>query len=303
MYDIIGDIHGHADHLGRLLDQLGYRAKAGVYQHPENKVIFLGDLIDRGPQIPQVLDIVRRMVDGGQALAVMGNHELNALAYHTRDVHGEYLRQHSEKNVRQHCATVEQLNDALLQEYLKWFRTLPLWLELDGLRAVHACWCGASMTQILAVHNSPQGITDDFLESACRKTGALYNEVEIVLKGREIPLPESVSFSDKNGVVRKQIRTRWYLPPDGHTYCSYALQTEKVECDLKIDKAAAATAVPYSPDEKPVFVGHYWLSADRPQVLAENVACLDFSVAKGGLLCAYRWRGELKLNNDHFIWV
>jgi hypothetical protein len=303
MYDIIGDIHGHANQLERLLAKLGYRAKAGVYQHSERKAVFLGDLIDRGPQIPQVLDIVRRMVDSGHALAVIGNHELNALAFHTPDVQGEYLRPHNEKNVRQHRATMEQLDSALLQEYLKWFRTLPLWLELDGLRAVHACWCDQSMTQIRGAHSLSVGITNDFLASACRKSGALYKEVEIVLKGREIPLPAGASFFDKNGAERKEIRTRWYLPPDGHTYCSYALQTEKIECDLKIDNAAAAKAVPYSPDEKPVFVGHYWLSAQRPEVLAENVACLDFSVAKGGLLCAYRWQGERKLSNDHFVWV
>ena len=60
----------------------------------------------------------------------------------------------------------------------------------------------------------------------------------------------------------------------------------------------------YPMTAKPVFVGHYSLSANRPEVLAENVACLDFSVAKkGGFLCAYRWQGEQKLRNDHFAWV
>ena len=64
-----------------------------------------------------------------------------------------------------------------------------------------------------------------------------------------------------------------------------------------------ATASPYPADAKPVFVGHYWLMAPRPALLAENVACLDFSVAKGGFLCAYRWDEEKKLRNDHFAWV
>ena len=39
----------------------------------------------------------------------------------------------------------------------------------------------------------------------------------------------------------------------------------------------------------------------RPEILADNVACLDYSVAKGQMLCAYRWEGEQKLNNDHFV--
>lgn len=43
--------------------------------------------------------------------------------------------------------------------------------------------------------------------------------------------------------------------------------------------------------------------ANRPAVLADNMACLDFSVAKGGFLCAYRGNGEQKLSNDNFVWV
>ena len=59
----------------------------------------------------------------------------------------------------------------------------------------------------------------------------------------------------------------------------------------------------YPADAKPVFVGHYWLSATRPDLLAENVACLDYSVAKGGFLCAYRWDGEQKLTDGKFVWL
>ncbi len=104
MYDIIGDIHGHADELIQLLGILGYQKKQGVYEHPERKVIFLGDFIDRGPQIRQVLEIVRPMVEEDKALAVMGNHELNALAFHTEHIHraNVFLRQRNKKNIRQH---------------------------------------------------------------------------------------------------------------------------------------------------------------------------------------------------------
>lgn len=61
-------------------------------------------------------------------------------------------------------------------------------------------------------------------------------------------------------------------------------------------------AAPYAGDAKPVFVGHYWLSAERPAILAPNVACLDYSVAKEGFLCAYRWDGEQTLSDDRFVW-
>jgi hypothetical protein len=85
MYDLIGDIHGHADALERLLKQLGYARQKGVYGHPDRRAIFLGDFIDRGPKIRETLEIVRPMVESGTALSVMGNHELNALAFNTTE--------------------------------------------------------------------------------------------------------------------------------------------------------------------------------------------------------------------------
>ena len=76
MYDLIGDIHGHANTLVALLGRLGYEKHKGVYRHTERTAIFLGDFIDRGPQIRETLEIVRPMVDAGSASAVMGKHEL-----------------------------------------------------------------------------------------------------------------------------------------------------------------------------------------------------------------------------------
>lgn len=86
-YDIIGDIHGHALELEILLQKMGYRRKSGVYSHPEGrKVIFVGDFIDRGPKIRETLHLVRDMVLSGDAQAVMGNHEFNAISFHTPHV-------------------------------------------------------------------------------------------------------------------------------------------------------------------------------------------------------------------------
>ncbi len=65
-YDLIGDIHGHYDKLVALLSRLGYRDDGEAHRHPEGrKVIFLGDYIDRGPKIREVLHTVRGMVDAG----------------------------------------------------------------------------------------------------------------------------------------------------------------------------------------------------------------------------------------------
>ena len=76
-FDIIGDIHGCYDELMELLADLGYvpDGTAGL-RHPEGRrAIFLGDLVDRGPKVVEVVDLVRNMVAAGQALCVPGNHD------------------------------------------------------------------------------------------------------------------------------------------------------------------------------------------------------------------------------------
>ena len=75
-FDIIGDIHGCADELEDLLDQLGYVER----RHPAGRrAVFLGDLVDRGPRVPDVLETVMTMVASGAALCVPGNHDIKLM--------------------------------------------------------------------------------------------------------------------------------------------------------------------------------------------------------------------------------
>ena len=138
----------HASELKALLHKLGYEERGmRTYRHPTRTAVFVGDFIDRGPEQVETVTTVRRMIDAGSALAVMGNHELNAIAWFLDDpaVPGEYLRPHrspkyGEKNRDQHerfLAEVET-KPALHRELVECL-TLPLWLELPGLQVVHAC--------------------------------------------------------------------------------------------------------------------------------------------------------------------
>lgn len=305
MYDLIGDIHGHADALEQLLSKLGYGRQNGVYRHPERQAVFLGDFIDRGPKIRETLELVRRMCDSGAAQAVMGNHELNALAFHTPhpEKPGNHLRPHNEKNSQQHAQTIRQLPAGELASSLAWFRTLPLWLDLDGLRVVHACWDATRMARIGDACRLGGPVTDEFLHSACLAGGSLFEPVEAILKGKEARLPAGATFRDKDGHERTATRVKWYEPPDGHTYRTYAMASEPIESDEPLPEAVRQAAVPYPTDSKPVFVGHYWLSGPRPALLRKNVACVDWSVAKGGFLCGYRWNGEQELDAGGFVWT
>lgn len=81
------------------------------------------------------------MTDGGTAIALIGNHEYNAMAYDHK-VDGIPLRKHSEKNTKQHESTLTQFLDHPEEwlMYLDWFYTLPLFFEDEGIRMVHACW-------------------------------------------------------------------------------------------------------------------------------------------------------------------
>lgn len=110
-YDIIGDIHGHAEILRRLLQKMDYRIIDGVFSHPDRRVIFVGDFIDRGPQQRDVLQIAKSMCDPGKALSVMGNHEFNAIGWAEPNGEGGFLRDHSPNNTEQHREFLQQIGE------------------------------------------------------------------------------------------------------------------------------------------------------------------------------------------------
>jgi len=304
-YDLIGDIHGYADPLVRLLDKLGYAEQDGVWRHPTREVVFLGDFIDRGPHQREVIDVVRPMIDSGAALAVMGNHEFNALAFHTPHPDtGEPLRPWSKKNRDQHDAFITAYagRGDEMRETLDWFRTLPLWLDLGALRVIHACWDPHLLSEVRAEVDG-QHLTDELLVAGSEPGTWQHEAIDSLLKGKEIDLPEGKSMRDKGGNQRHRIRVRWW---DSHatTYREAHFGPESAETHIPDDPIQGDHLVEYSHDDPPCFVGHYWLEGE-PAPLAPNIACLDYSVAKeGGKLVAYRWNdGDVELTKDQFVAV
>ncbi len=301
-YDLIGDIHGHADTLHALLAKLGYVERDGIHAHPERRVIFLGDFIDRGPKIRETLQTVRAMTDSGNALAVMGNHEFNAVAYATPDGRGGWVREHKHRNTEQHAATLEQFagREEEWRGHLEWFRTLPLWMELPGLRVVHAAWDAGAIGAL----GGDARLDERLVRAGGTRGTPEYRAIETLLKGVELQLPDGHFFYDQKNFPRHEIRTKWWKPALGGTFRGIALQpgTDAYEIPELPADAHAVRLPGYGADERPVFNGHYWLEGE-PELMTHNVAILDYSVAKDGPLTAYRWDGEQKLDAAKFVQV
>lgn len=299
--DIIGDIHGHADKLEELLVKLGYSKTNGCYSHPQNKALFLGDYIDRGPNIRETLQIVRCMVESENAVALMGNHEYNAICFHLHDKNGGHLRKHLIKNIKQHYETLLQYHNEQdeYEDYIEWFKTLPLYYETDRFRAVHACW-DESYISYLKSQLVDGKLSEEQIYESVRKGTKLYNAVDITLKGKEIELPDGLNFTDKDGTIRKETRIKWWLNPKEYDLNELSLVPINESQNKQIENPSLTGY--YKEDEKPAFFGHYWLSGN-PSLFRNNVCCLDYSVANKGVLAAYRLNGEKELENKNIVFV
>lgn len=301
--DFIGDIHGYADELEHLLHKMGYSRKGTAWKHPNRIAFFVGDFIDRGPKIVETLNIARHMVDSGSAKAVMGNHEYNAICFNQVKEGGGYLREHSGKNKHQHAETVKQFHgkEKEYDEAIRWFETLPLYFESDDFRVIHATWDHKKVRHLESL--TKNGVMDDdLIHQSAQKGSELYDSVDTVLKGNELELPEGYTFNDKDGNERKAIRMKWWESPEDHTYESIAVGNLDGLPDLSVQNDESLNGSVYGRDERPAFFGHYWLRGN-PSLYQENICCLDYSVAKGGKLVAYRFDGEERLSDQKLVYV
>jgi protein phosphatase len=162
-FDIIGDIHGCADELMRLLRRLGYRrgAPGAPFRHPGGRrAVFVGDLVDRGPHVVRAARIVMRMTAAGSAFCVPGNHEM-ALLGCLYD--GERrVSPGTSRTIRQIWALPVASRRRFLAEFEEFLLRLPSHLVLDRGR--------------LAVAHA--GITDEYLgqTSAEARHFAIYGQ-------------------------------------------------------------------------------------------------------------------------------
>ena len=184
------------------------------------------------------------------------------------------------------------------EEWLEWMKALPFYLDLGGLRAVHATWHPAEVAAL----NGATLRDPDFLKATTGKGSPEFRAVETLLKGVELDLPEGATYADKDGHRRKAIRARWWeSATQGLSYRQLVFPPADSPPDAPVPDDQLAALPGYAEAGPPVFFGHYWLPASTPPApLRPNIACLDYSAAKDGPLVAYRWDGEQVLTANKF---
>lgn len=309
-YDIIGDIHGCADALVRLLEQMGYQRKGGVWQHPQRKAIFLGDIIDRGPQIRESLNIVRSMVESGHAHCIMGNHEYYALAWHTpapEECRQLFVRDHTSRHANLWKATAEEFagHPQEWQDHLDWFAELPLFMDGGRFRVVHACWDKQLIAELR--ERFEDGRFDRAFLQASVHSGSFANRVfNRLLRGINLPLPAGMSVTGQDGLIRTSFRARfWHEEHAPQTYAELAFQPDPIPEEAAgkpLPRGFYKQLVQHEAEDPMLFVGHYWRDG-TPRLITPNLACLDYSAVSGGHLVAYRLGSEARLQPENFVWV
>lgn len=98
------------------------------------------------------------------------------------------------------------------------------------------------------------------------------------------------------------IRIKWWEDPSTMTYKSISVEPIDNLPEQPIELSELKSLDFYRDNDKKVFFGHYWLKGE-PTLYKENICCLDFSIAKGGKLVAYRLNGEEYLDSRNLIYV
>lgn len=308
-HDIIPDIHGEAGKLKSRLSALGYRQAGGAWWHPDadRHCILLGDFIDRGPDNAKVIETVRRMIDTGAATAIMGNHELNAIHFHTPDPEtGSPLRHHSSKNLIQHQTILKEFPPGAQRttDTIDWMKTLPLFLEHEDFRLVHACWNEATVNRLGAAAAGGRFCAEQLVRAG-RKGDTFHTLAETTTKGPEVLLPDGHAFTDKDGTRRREVRLQWWKS-EASSWADLAISVPEPKQLPKSPLPQDVIESVYPRGAKPVFFGHYWLSG-RPVLQASNALCLDYSARTEGLLVSYhideeQCRLDLRLLSGH-LWT
>lgn len=294
--DIVGDIHGELHALQALLRHLGYDETG---RHPQARtLVFVGDFVDRGPDSPGVVDLVQRLVEGGYACAIAGNHEINLLRHDPKDGAGWFFEERIASDTAkysQFARATNMLQRARIETFLN---SLPLGLERHDLRVIHAAW---HAPDIAKARQMPLGTAR-----------AQYDHWEA--KAAEVAREQRIAehMAEENAIWPHSLEDGERCPPFLQAHCDNELNKALIN-PLKVLTCGLERQTPepffagnkwrfvervawwnsYTEDT-PVVVGHYWRSTLPAQTTHEglfrnvgpfawhgrrgNVFCVDYSV-------------------------
>jgi hypothetical protein len=303
MYDIIGDIHGHYKLLVRMLKKLGYERTATGFKHSERKVIFTGDYINRGPEIRETVALIREMVESGNAFAILGNHELNAIFYFALDKESKAFRKHASHLRLPLLSTIEAYSTCPdeLKDHVKWFRHLPFYLDMGDFRVAHGGWNDAHIQTVNYYMNGEVKIKKSFLKEYF-VNAELYRAVNELNRGVELQLPKDLIVRDAKGISHRNFRIKWWEPADGKTFSEASFSNRFKLPSYTIPKEIIPPVEYYSDELPPVFFGHYCLDK-LDLIIKNNLCCVDRCVVRSLTLTAYRWNGEKKLSSENLVYI
>lgn len=326
--DIIGDIHGEIDALHALLERLGVDIRHNTAQRP---LVFVGDLIDRGPDSAAVVSLFAQLQDAGLAFGVMGNHELNLLCNERKEGNGWYFQHddyaqinnvHIPFNARTATESERQFIHARLS-------SLPMVLERADLRVVHACWDAPSAARLPEVGDAAA------LSLAFQKT------IKADLLARGVSEQAKAERAEFANLKEQSIAPNRYLSAVAEEavlqQCGNPVKvlSSGIEVEIKSPDKPYFTGGKWRfldrerwwqrPVDRPTVIGHYWrrrdahLDEDKQDVWGDvppfdwknGVFCVDYSVGRryverlkgrhtnfNGGLAALRWPERMLVFDD-----
>lgn len=274
--DVVADVHGEYDSLVRLLAVLGYN-RAG-WHAAGRRLVFIGDLTDRGPDSPAVVRLVADLVAAGRAQCVLGNHELNILLGHPK--HGNHwfwgkpeVMDGSGRVVPQKLA-----DESMRREAQALFAQLPLVLLRSDLCLVHACWHeqmvalamrSSDAVNLYATHDrairdelDSMGISDEAQRALERQNR---NPVKVLTSGVEARAAQPFY---EQGRWRCEQRVAWWHGYGGERFCIFGHYSRRL--------------VPRPQQTDDVFNGTHPLAL----LAGGRAMCIDYAVAS-------RWQMRL----------
>lgn len=296
-YDVVSNVdHPHA--LERLLHRLDYRSCHGTWSHPDGRIpVFLGGAVDRHGEMRACAPMLQELVDSGSALMTLGPEELAELERHVS-------RRRQRVLVHAGAGAPEHDLPGGAADLGEWFRSVPLWLDLPGLRVVHGCWSDADV-ELLRDALDGNCLVDDERFEMVISSPRHRRAVRTLLSGATIELPEYLWCRDGRGEVVRSARFRWW---------SKGPMTLRQRAMLPPGCTTLDGRFPAVLDDTPVRAGAPQLGSGGtpvviartagvggPVLLSSTVLCLGGTAKGVGGPVVYRWNGETCLDATNLL--